>query len=79
VAGEALKGGDAAANAVALRNGLEGVPGPYRDVALLNAGAALVVAGRAGDLKEGVALGTRSIDEGAAAERLQRLIAVSND
>jgi anthranilate phosphoribosyltransferase len=78
VAGEALKGGDAAANAVALRNVLEGVPGPYRDVALLNAAAALVVTGRASDLKEGVSLGIRSIDEGAAAERLQRLVAASN-
>ena len=78
VAGEALKGGDAAANAVALRNVLEGLPGPYRDVALLNAAAALVVAGRAKDLKEAMALGTRSIDSGAAAERLKRLIAVSN-
>jgi anthranilate phosphoribosyltransferase len=78
VAGEALKGGDAAANAVALRNVLAGLPSPYRDVALLNAAAALVVAGRAKDLKEGLTLGTRSIDDGAAAERLKRLIAVSN-
>ena len=78
VAGEALKGGNAAANAVALRNVLAGLPSPYRDVALLNAAAALVVAGRAKDLKEGLTLGTRSIDDGAAAERLKRLIAVSN-
>src|SRR5580698_7634631 len=54
VAGEALKGGDAAANAVALRKVLEGSSGPYRDVALFNAAAALVVAGRAKDLKEGM-------------------------
>jgi anthranilate phosphoribosyltransferase len=78
VAGEALKGGDAAANAIALRNVLAGLPSPYRDVALLNAAAALVVAGRTKDLKEGLTLGTRSIDDGAAAERLKRLIAVSN-
>jgi anthranilate phosphoribosyltransferase len=78
VTGEALKGGDAAANALALRTVLDGLPSPYRDVALLNAAAALVVAGRAGDLKEGMALGRRSIDDGAAAERLKRLIAVSN-
>lgn len=78
VAGEALKGGDAAANASALRNVLDGLPSPYRDVALLNAAAALIVAGRAGDLKEGMTLGKRSIDDGAAAERLKRLIAVSN-
>jgi anthranilate phosphoribosyltransferase len=78
VAGEALKGGDAAANAVALRSVLDGKPSPYRDVALLNAAAALVVAGRAKDLKVGLTLGARSIDDGAAAERLKRLIAVSN-
>ena len=78
VAGEALKGGDAAANAVALQSVLDGRPSPYRDVALLNAAAALVVAGRAKDLKEGVTLGIQSIDSGAAAERLKRLIAVSN-
>ena len=78
VAGEALKGGDAAANAFALRNVLAGLPSPYRDVALLNAAAALVVAGRAKDLKEGLTLGIQSIDSGAAAERLKRLVAVSN-
>jgi anthranilate phosphoribosyltransferase len=78
VAGEALKGGDAAANAVALQSVLDGRPSPYRNVALLNAAAALVVAGRAKDLREGMTLGTQSIDSGAAAERLKRLIAVSN-
>src|ERR1700748_679379 len=78
VAGEALKGSDAAANAIALRNVLAGLPSPYRDVALLNAAAALVVAGRAKDLKEGLALGIQSIDGGAAAERLERLVQVSN-
>jgi anthranilate phosphoribosyltransferase len=78
VGGEALKGGDADANAIALQSVLDGMPSPFRDVALLNAAAALVVAGRARDLKEGVALGTQSIDSGAAAARLKRLIAVSN-
>jgi anthranilate phosphoribosyltransferase len=78
VAGEALKGGNAAANAVALQSVLDGRPSPYRDVALLNAAAALVVAGRAKDLKEGMLLGIQSIDSGAAAERLKRLVAVSN-
>jgi anthranilate phosphoribosyltransferase len=78
VAGEALKGGDAAANAAAMRNVLAGSPSAYRDVALLNAAAALVVAGRVRDLKEGMALGIRSLDEGAAAERLKRLVAISN-
>ncbi|UYO47276.1 anthranilate phosphoribosyltransferase [Rhodopseudomonas palustris] len=75
---DALKGGDAQANAVALRAVLEGMPGPYRDVALLNAAATLVVAGKARDLKEGVALGTQSIDSGAAEARLKKLIAVSS-
>ncbi|MFL9502063.1 anthranilate phosphoribosyltransferase [Rhodopseudomonas palustris] len=75
---DALKGGDAQANAVALRAVLEGMPGPYRDVALLNAAATLVVAGKAKDLKEGVALGTQSIDSGAAEARLKKLIAVSS-
>jgi anthranilate phosphoribosyltransferase len=79
VHGEALKGGDAHANAVALQSVLDGMPSPYRDVALLNAAAALIVAGRAKDLREGVALGAKSIDNGAAAARLKHLIAVSNN
>ena len=74
----ALKGGDADANAAALKGVLEGKPSPYRDVALLNAAAALIVAGRARDLKEGVAIGVKSLDSGAAAARLKQLIAVSN-
>src|SRR5436853_2332696 len=76
--GDALKGGDGDANAVALQSVLDGKPSAYRDVALLNAAAALIVAGRAKDLKEGVAIGTKSLDSGAAAARLKRLIAVSN-
>jgi anthranilate phosphoribosyltransferase len=78
VGGEALKGGDADANAVALRGVLDGKPSAYRDVALLNAAAALIIAGRAKDLKEGVAIGARSLDSGAAAARLKHLVAVSN-
>jgi anthranilate phosphoribosyltransferase len=77
-AGADLKGGDAQANAVSLRGVLEGKPGAFRDVALLNAGAALVVAGKAATLKEGVALGAKSLDSGAAVEKLKRLIAVSS-
>jgi anthranilate phosphoribosyltransferase len=73
-----LKGGDAAENATSLRGVLEGKPGAFRDVALLNAAAALVVAGRARDLKEGVAIGAKSLDSGAAAARLSHLVAVSN-
>src|ERR1700675_4216201 len=78
VAGEALKGGEATANAVALQSVLSGKPSAYRDVALLNTAAALIVAGRAKDLKEGVALGRKSLDSGAAAARLKHLIAVSH-
>lgn len=75
---DSLKGGDATANAVSLRGVLEGKPSAYRDVALLNAAAAFVVAGKAKDLKEGVAIGAKSLDSGAAMERLNRLVAVSN-
>lgn len=75
---EALRGGDAEANAVALKRVLEGKHGPFRDVAVLNAGAALVVAGKAKDLKAGVDLGAKSIDSGEAEAALDRLIAVSN-
>jgi anthranilate phosphoribosyltransferase len=74
----ALKGGDPVHNAEALRKALAGHPGPYRDVALLNAAAALLVAGRAATLADGVAQGAKAIDSGAARETLDRLIAVSN-
>src|SRR5712671_6820595 len=78
VNGGALKGGDAAANAIALQGVLDGKASAFRDVALLNAAAALIVAGKARDLREGVALGTKSLDSGAAAARLKHLVAVSN-
>jgi anthranilate phosphoribosyltransferase len=72
-----LKGGDAARNAEALRNVLAGHPSPYRDVALLNAAAALVVAGVAPDLAAGLEGATASLDSGEAAGRLARLVAAS--
>jgi len=78
VGGEALKGGDATANAIALQGVLDGRPGAFRDVALLNAAAAMIVAGRAKTLKEGVAIGKEALDSGAAAARLKQLIAISN-
>ena len=78
VNGDALKGGDGEANAKALRAVLDGKPGAYRNVAILNAAAALVVAGRAKDLTDGVAIGTKSLDSGAAADRLAQLVRVSN-
>ncbi len=75
---EALRGGDAADNALALRAVLKGQSGPFRDVAVLNAAAALVVAGRAKDLKQGRAIAIQSIDSGEANATLDRLITVSN-
>jgi anthranilate phosphoribosyltransferase len=74
---EALKGGDAETNAKALLDVLKGKPSAFRDVALLNAAAALIVAGKAKDLREGVTLAAKSIDSGEAEGRLDRLIAVS--
>lgn len=74
---EALRGGDADHNAKALLAVLKGQRGPFRDVALLNAAAALVVAGKAADLKHGVALAERSIDSGEAEGSLERLVVIS--
>jgi anthranilate phosphoribosyltransferase len=73
-----LKGGDAMYNAEALRGVLDGVKGAFRDITLLNSGAALVIAGKAANLGEGIALAARSIDSGAANAVLKKLIAVSN-
>ena len=76
---EDLKGGDAAANAEALNAVLAGDPGPYRDVAVYNAAGALIVAGKAGDLKEGCALAAAAIDGGKAKESLDKMIAITNE
>ena len=70
---EALKGGEPAENAAALLAWLEGAPGAYRDCVVLNAAAALIVAGRAQTLPEGVALAARSVDTGAAMGVLRKL------
>ena len=75
---EALRGGEAKENALALSDVLKGKKGAFRDVAMLNAAAGLVVAGHAKELKQGLALAQTSIDSGEAASRLQRLIAISN-
>jgi anthranilate phosphoribosyltransferase len=75
---DALRGGDAGHNAEALKAVLQGVKGPYRDIAVLNAAAALVVAGKAETLADAVKLAAHTIDSGAAEGALQRLIAVSN-
>jgi anthranilate phosphoribosyltransferase len=76
---EDLKGADAETNADALRALLDGVRGPYRDSVLLNAAAALVIAGRADDLRGGVARAVEAIDRGAAKAVLARLIAISRE
>jgi anthranilate phosphoribosyltransferase len=76
---EELRGSDAAGNARAVEDVLEGKQTALRDVALFNAAAALVVAGKAKDLKSGLALATHSVDSGEAEGRLDRLIVVSND
>src|SRR3974390_2702385 len=75
---EALRGGDASPNPPPPLAVLRGKPGPFRDVAILNAAATLIVAGKAGDLKEAAALAAKAIDSGEAEGRLDRLIAVSN-
>ena len=74
----ALRGGDGEANAKTLLDVLKGKKSAYRDVSLINAAAALVVAGKAKDIKDGVALAAKSVDSGEAEGRLQRLIKVSN-
>ncbi len=74
---EDLKGGTPEENAAALRAMLDGQPGPYRDVVVFNAAAALVVADKAGDLREGAALATASIDGGKAKAALDRLVAIA--
>ncbi|TNE41943.1 MAG: anthranilate phosphoribosyltransferase [Alphaproteobacteria bacterium] len=75
---EDLKGGDPKLNAEKIRTLLAGEKGPYRDIVLLNSAAALVVAGKAQDLKEGLALSAAAIDEGRAAHVLETLVHVSN-
>lgn len=75
---ESLRGGDAAHNAAALRRLLDGEAGAYRDVVALNAGAALVVAGKASSLSEGVVLAGAAIDNGGAKASLARLIEITN-
>ena len=74
-----LKGGTAAVNAEAIRDVLGGQRGAFRDIVVLNAGAALVVAGAVATLAEGVQRAELSIDSGAAATALERLIKVTNE
>jgi anthranilate phosphoribosyltransferase len=73
-----ISGGDAAANADIIRDILAGKKSPRKDVVLLNAAAALVAAGKADHLADALPLASKSIDSGAAAEKLQGLIQFTN-
>jgi anthranilate phosphoribosyltransferase/anthranilate synthase/phosphoribosyltransferase len=73
----AIKGGDAQQNAAALRALLDGAPGAYRDTILLNAAAALIVAGKTTSLRNGVAMAAEAIDSGRARLILQALAAAT--
>jgi len=77
-AAAALKGGDPKENAAALRAVLDGEVSAYRDIVLLNAAAALVVAERAANLAEGVAQATAAVDGGKAREVLAKLVDITN-
>lgn len=73
-----LKGGEPAYNAAALMDVLEGEKNAYRDIASLNAGAGMVVAGLAADLKDGIARAQQALDSGAALKVLNNVVAISN-
>lgn len=73
-----LRGGDAEHNAAAIRAVLGGQKGPFRDIVLFAAAAAMLIAGRAEDLKDGVRKAAEAIDSGRAAAALTKLVAVSN-
>jgi anthranilate phosphoribosyltransferase len=75
---DALKGGDAARNALLVREVLDGAPGPTRAVVLLNAGAALFVAGAADSVRTGIACAAAAIDSGKSRRVLDRLVEVSH-
>jgi anthranilate phosphoribosyltransferase len=69
-----LRGGDAADNAALIGRVLAGEPGPPRDVVLLNAGAALLVAGRADSVRDGIQRAAAAIDSGAARATLEAMV-----
>lgn len=73
-----LKGGNAEENAEAIHDLLEGARGPFRDIVLLNAGAALVVGERAANISEGIERAAEAIDTGKAKAALDRLIVATN-
>ena len=74
-----LVGGEPAENAAVVRAVLSGQPGAHRDIVVLNAGAGLVVGGRAPDLATGIELAQRAVDSGAASDALDRLITASQE
>jgi len=76
---DAIPGGEPADNAATLRSVLKGEAGPARDVSLLNAGAAIYVAGAASDLADGVTRASEAVDSGAARDVLDRLISRSRE
>ncbi|MBO6933287.1 MAG: anthranilate phosphoribosyltransferase, partial [Roseibium sp.] len=73
-----LKGGLPAENAKALREVLAGAKNAYRDIVLFNSAASLLVADKVGNLKDGVAMAAETIDNGSAADTLEKLVAASN-
>lgn len=73
-----ILGGTPEENAAAIHALFDGAEGAYRDIVLLNAAAALIVADKADDLKSGVAMAKEAIDSGAAKQTLAKLVAVSN-
>jgi anthranilate phosphoribosyltransferase len=75
---DTLKGGDAAENAVLVRDVLDGKDSPPRHVVLLNAGAALFVAGHAASVRAGISQAADAIDSGAARQTLARLVEASH-
>jgi anthranilate phosphoribosyltransferase len=76
---EDLAGGTPDRNAETTRRIFDGEPGPQRDLAVLNAGAAIYVAGRADSLEEGVRAAEGAIDEGRAAATLERLVDMTRE
>ncbi len=74
-----LKGGDANHNAKALKAVLDGAGGAYRDIVVYNAAGALIVAGKAKDLKEGAEIAAAAIDDGSAKDVLDKMVAITNE
>jgi anthranilate phosphoribosyltransferase len=75
---DALRGGEPAHNAALMRGVLAGEKSPLRDITLLNSAAGFIVAGRAGDLREGATIAAEALDNGKAASALERLIVETN-